>query len=71
MDHVGPAVFLAQLVVGRADIEEEQTARAADIGNFEQHVCGKIEKNERYTAIGKLYRRRYRIVAAFEARRLE
>ena len=71
MDHVGPAVFLPQPVVGGAYIEEKQTARATGIGYFEQHACRKIENSEQYTAVGKLHRCRYRILAVFEARRLE
>ena len=71
MDHVGPAVLLAQPVVARADVEEKQAALACGVGGLEQHLRGKVGDDQRDAAIGKLRHRSCGVVPAFEARRLD
>ena len=71
LDHIAAAVLLAQPVIRRAGIEEQEATRAAGIGRLEQHVGGQIGDDERDAAIGKLRHRGGGIVPACEAHRLD
>jgi hypothetical protein len=38
MNHIGAAVFFPQSIIARADIEEQDLARATCVGGFEELV---------------------------------
>jgi hypothetical protein len=71
MDHVASAIFFAQPIVGRADVEEENTVRPAGVSRFEQRVRREVGEYERNTARRKCHGRRGGIIARREARVLQ
>jgi len=54
VDHVGAAIVLAQPVVDRPRIEEDEIAPASRLGGLEQHIGWKIQNEKRNAAIGEL-----------------
>jgi hypothetical protein len=51
VNDIGPTVLLAQLVVDRSHIEEDENARAAGVGGLEQGFGGKIGDYQRHAAL--------------------
>src|SRR4051794_11002874 len=71
MNDVAAAVFLAQSVVDRAYIEEQQALRTRRIGGLEQRGRWKISENKRNPARSQRRRRGRRIVFVIELHVLE
>jgi hypothetical protein len=63
VDHVGPAVFLAQAIVDRPGVEEHEAARPPGVGHLEQRIGAKIGDEKRDATIGELRDDRNGIVA--------
>jgi hypothetical protein len=68
VDHVGPAVFLAQAIVDRPGVEEHQAARPPGVGRLEQRIGRQIGDEKRDAAIGELRDDRNRIVTCLDPR---
>ena len=67
VDHVGAAVLLAQPLVGRSDVEQQQPPLAAGIGRREQGIRGKVGEHEGNVLLGEIRGRGTRIVLAGES----
>jgi hypothetical protein len=66
MDHVGPAILLAQAIVDRAGVEQHGSAIADCVGGLQQRVGGEIGNDEADLAIGERGRRLGCVVAVLQ-----
>ena len=66
MDHVGPAVVLAQALIRRADVEEHLAAGAPCIGGAQQRIGGEVRQHDRGAPVCERVGSRRRVLAFLE-----
>src|SRR4051794_28169874 len=70
MDHIGPAILLAQPIVDRANVQQHGSTIAKRVGRLQQRVRWQIG-NDVAVAAGKFGRRLYDVVTVLETKLFE